>query len=204
VLAFDTGPGNMVLDALARQVTNGAQEFDRGGEMAARGQVNAALLEELLNHPYFAATPPKSTGREEFGAAYAARVFEAGQKRKLAPDDLLATAAALTAETISRAYRDFLLTRSAIQTVILGGGGVHNCALRDMLAERLRPARICTHADFGLPDDAKEAVAFALLGYATLRRRPSNVPSATGAKRPAILGKIAFPPDTGDELKFFA
>jgi anhydro-N-acetylmuramic acid kinase len=194
VLAFDTGPGNILLDALTRRVTEGALAFDADGALAARGQVSSALLAAFLAHPYFALPPPKSTGREAFGAAFAERFFQSAQAQSLSPADTLATATALTAETVARAYRDWLLPRAAVRTVILGGGGVHNGTLVRMLAERLAPARLTTHAEFGLPDDAKEAVAFALLAYETLLGHPSNVPAATGARGPAILGKIALPP----------
>jgi len=200
VLAFDTGPGNMLLDALARHVSGGALSCDAGGAMAGMGKVCAPLLETFLAHPYFAAPPPKSTGREEFGVIYAERFHKAGERQGCAPNDLLATATALTAETIARAYRDWLLPRAAIRTIILGGGGTHNKTLVRMLAERLAPARLTTHAEFGLPDDAKEAVAFAILGYETLHGRPSNVPSATGASGPAVLGKIVPPPQSPGKI----
>lgn len=194
VRAFDIGPGNMLLDALTRRVTEGVQSYDANGEIAARGAVCMPLLAEFLAHPYFAAPPPKSTGREMFGEAFAERFTRAARRRKASAEDTLATATTLTAETIARAYRDWLLPHGAIQTVILGGGGVHNRTLTRLLSERLAPARLTTHAEFGLPDDAKEAVAFALLACETLHGRPSNVPSATGARGPAVLGKIVLPP----------
>jgi anhydro-N-acetylmuramic acid kinase len=194
VRAFDTGPGNMLLDALTRRVTEGAAAFDTDGSLAAQGQAASALLGEFLTHPYFALPPPKSTGREAFGAPFAERFFRFAQAQSLSPADTLATATALTAETVARAYRDWLLPHAPVQTVILGGGGVHNGTLVRMLAERLAPARLTTHAEFGLPDDAKESVAFALLAYETLHGRPSNVPAATGARGRAILGKIVLPP----------
>lgn len=200
VLAFDTGPGNMLLDALTHRVTNGAQTYDAGGALAGQGTVCAPLLETFLAHTYFAALPPKSTGREEFGEAFAKQFYEAGERQGCGAADLLATATALTAETIARAYRDWLLPRSAVQIVILGGGGTHNATLVRMLAERLAPARLTTHVEFGLPDDAKEAVAFAILGYETLHGRPSNVPSATGASGPAVLGKIVPPPQSPGKI----
>jgi anhydro-N-acetylmuramic acid kinase len=200
VLAFDTGPGNILLDALTRRVTDGAQAYDADGALAARGTICEPLLAEFLAHPYFAAPPPKSTGREIFGEAFAAQFFRAARRRKCSPEDTLATATALTAETIARAYRDWLLPRRPIQTVILGGGGVHNRTLTRLLAARLAPAHLTTHAAFGLPDDAKEAVAFALLAYETLHGRPSNVPSATGARGPAILGKIVLPPSSAGKV----
>jgi len=208
VLAFDTGPGNMLLDALAYRVSEGALAYDSGGVMAGMGKVIERLLEAFLANPYFAAPPPKSTGREAFGAAYAEQFYEAGVRQGCAPNDLLATATALTAETVARAYRDWLMPRAAIETVILGGGGTHNVTLVQMLAERLwrvtprgRPKpRVLPHTAFGLPDDAKEAVAFAILGYETLHGRPSNVPCATGASGPAVLGKIVLPPQSPGKI----
>lgn len=195
VRAFDTGPGNMVIDALARRVTEGRLQYDAAGALAARGQVNEPLLRELLAYPYFSAPPPKSTGREAFGTDYAAQFYQEAQRHACSDADTLATATALTAETIARAYHNWLLPCSPLDTVILGGGGVQNPTLVRMLSERLAPARVTTHAVFGLPDEAKEAVAFALLGYETLHGRPSNVPAATGARAQAVLGKIAFPPN---------
>ena len=194
LLAFDTGPGNMLIDALVFRLSGGEQKFDRNGEMAARGEIHSGLLNIALESPYFALAPPKSCGREQFGAGFTEMFWNAAQRFSLSPEDLLATATALTTESIAIAYRDFLLPRGAIDTMIVGGGGASNLTLMRMLAERLKPARITTHAEFGLPDDAKEAVAFALLAYETLNRRPSNVPAATGASGPAILGKISFPP----------
>ena len=194
MVAFDTGPGNMLMDALVFRLTDGERKFDRNGEMAGRGQVHFGLLQTALASPYFALPPPKSCGREQFGAEFAERFFSAARGFRLPPDDLLATAAALTAESIAQSYRDFLLPRGPIDTVIVGGGGASNATLMRMLAERLKPARIARHTEFGLPDDAKEAVAFALLAYETLNGRPSNVPAATGASGPAVLGKVSFPP----------
>jgi len=199
VVAFDTGPGNLLLDALAFRLTDGRQRYDVDGALAIRGRACESLLADCLEHPYFALPPPKSTGRELFGADYAEWFSRRAVGAGCTGEDALATAAALTAESIARAYRMWLLPRGAIHTVILGGGGVHNRALVHALQERLAPARIATHAEFGLPDDAKEAMAFALLGYATLHGAPSNVPSATGASGPAVLGKIVLPP-TGRRL----
>jgi anhydro-N-acetylmuramic acid kinase len=190
-LAFDTGPGNLLLDAITERISNGAQQYDPNGALAASGQIIPSLLAELLMHPYFRAAPPKSTGREEFGAEYAQSLFQRANRAAYRPTDLLATLTALTAETIARAYRDFLPAMP--QTVLLGGGGVHNATLVREISERLAPTRVATHAEFGLSDDAKEAVAFAILAYETLHGRPSSIPTATGACRPAILGKIVSP-----------
>ncbi len=190
VLAFDTGPGNMVIDGLVRSLTGGERGYDHDGAWAATGEVNTRLLERLLTHPYFAATPPKTTGRELFGEPFVAELLRRARSMGLSDEDLLATATALTAESIARAYQTWLAPHGGFRTVIVSGGGSHNRPLMRMLAERLAPARVITSAELGIPDDAKEAVAFAILGYETLRGRPSNVPSATGASRAAILGSI--------------
>lgn len=194
VFAFDTGPGNMALDAIMEMATGGAERCDAGGELALRGRVCAPLLKKTLQHPFFSLAPPKSTGREEFGKAFAQEFYVRSQTLSLSLEDALATAAALTIESIARAYEAWLVPKKGLHRAILGGGGVHNRALREGLARRLPQIIFQTHADFGLPDDAKEALAFALLGCETLHRRPSNLPSATGANAPAILGKICYPP----------
>jgi anhydro-N-acetylmuramic acid kinase len=194
VRAFDTGPANMVLDAVTAHLTGGREAFDRDGGRAGRGKVDRNLLDRLLAHPYFALPPPKSTGREEFGSEYAAALIALAEADGISADDTLATAAELTVETIARAYETWIQPHEPVRTVILGGGGVHNATLVRRLGERLSPATLTSHAAFGLPDDAKEAFAFAMLAYETLNGRPGNMPEATGATGPAILGKIALPP----------
>ena len=188
VLAFDTGPGNMVIDRLVWSLTGGRQTFDRDGRLGARGRVHAGLLGELMRHRYFRRRPPKTTGREEFGAAYADRLRERGRKLGLSDADLVATATALTARSIAKAYRSFL--PGAVDEVILCGGGAKNPTLTRMLADLLAPAAVMTTDDLGLSADAKEAVSFAILARETIRGRANNVPSATGARRAVILGKI--------------
>jgi anhydro-N-acetylmuramic acid kinase len=186
VIAFDTGPANMAIDAAAARVTGGAQTQDTDGRLARAGRVNEALLAELLADPFLQQPPPKSTGRERYGEAFVNALWERGHRGP----DLVATLTAFTAASIVEAYARFLLPRGPIDEVILGGGGVHNPTLLGELRRRLAPATISTHADHGIPDDAKEAIAFALLGHATLHGRPANLPSATGASRPVVLGKI--------------
>ena len=194
VIAFDTGPGNMLMDALIAHYTGGAQTCDTNGAFAAQGEICTELLEDTLRTPYFHLPPPRSTGRELFGRDFALSFRRHAERLHLSPHDTAATATALTAESIARAYRDYLVPHGAIDTVIAGGGGVHNAMLMRMLASRLAPARLATHTEFGLPDDAKEAVAFALLAHETLHGRPANVPAATGASGPAILGRVSYPP----------
>jgi anhydro-N-acetylmuramic acid kinase len=191
VRAFDTGPGNMVIDGVVRVLSGGTRHVDMDGAQAARGTVHRPLLARLMQHPYFSTFPPKTTGRELFGAAYVESVLRLAKEFAVPDDDLVATVTALTAETIAAAYHDFLPGQPVpVDTVIVGGGGSHNKTLMRMLAERLAPARVTTHLAFGIPDDAKEALAFALLGYETLHGRPSNVPAATGASSAALLGSV--------------
>lgn len=194
VVAFDTGPGNMLLDALAERVTAGRLKMDYDGQIASRGKVHKTLLNRYLELEFLHLPPPKSTGRELFGARMAEQFTLDALSMDCTPEDILATATAFTAETIGLAYKKWLYPNGKVQTVILGGGGVRNPVLVELLTQRLSPARITNHAEFGLPDAAKEASAFAFLAYETLHGRPSNVPSATGASRTAILGKISLPP----------
>lgn len=190
ILAFDTGPGNMVINALVEAASGGREEFDRDGQLAASGNVNRALLDELLRDPYFDAPPPKSTGRERFGAPYAAALLRAGRTRGLSTADLVATATYLTVETIVRAYRRFLVPRGGVDEVILGGGGSRNPVLRRWLAEALAPVPVRTHEDVGVNGKAKEAMLFAVLANDAVAGHPWSLPSATGSTRGAVLGKL--------------
>ena len=176
VIAFDTGPGNMVMDQLVAIYTKGRKTFDRGGRIAALGRVH----ERLLNDPFTARKPPKTAGREQYGAEFVKRFLG------LSMEDALATAAALTAATIAQAIPP------NTADLIAGGGGVQNKHLMSLLAHRLPDTRIYTTQDFGIHPDAKEAVAFAVLAHATWHRRPANIPSATGAGRGVILGSISY------------
>jgi len=188
VLAFDTGPGNMVLDALAFHFSAGRRWFDRGGALAARGRSDARLLDALLRHPYFVRRPPKSCGREQFGSRFVADLLR--RARRLPPADVMATALALTVESIARAIERFCLRRAAVEQLIVSGGGARNPTLLGGLARRLPALEVQTSAALGLPAEAKESVAFALLAEATLRGAPGNLPGATGARHAAPLGKI--------------
>jgi anhydro-N-acetylmuramic acid kinase len=195
VLAFDTGPGNMVIDALMQQLFH--KPYDRGGKIASQGLAIESALSAALEHPFFHAKPPKSAGREEFGVAFTERLLrvcrESGSKNK----DAVTTATTLTAESIARAFERFVqpkLQPGAPVDYIISGGGAKNKTLMAMLRQKLEPlgCNLMQSADAGIPVDAKEAVAFALLAYHTWHRRPANVPSATGAKHPAILGQITY------------
>jgi len=184
VIAFDTGPGNMVIDQLAERLFN--RRYDKGGELAAKGRIDRALLDELLKDPYYKAKPPKTAGREQYGKDFVDRLIENNR----APEDLIATATALTAATIAIAIP--LDTHE----LIAAGGGTHNRQLMAQLQAFLPRLRITTTAEFGIDPDAKEAIAFAILAYQTWRNKPGNLPSATGARHPVILGKLTPCSDT--------
>jgi anhydro-N-acetylmuramic acid kinase len=190
VSAFDTGPGNMVLDWLAKTFSAGERAFDEGGDLALRGKTDKRLIEKLLLHPYFSAAPPKSTGRETFGEKYAGEILAQGARLGLEESDIMMTAVALTARTAAGACRDHFRHRGRLDEVIVSGGGVHNRALKKSLTKSFKPARVIVSDDLGVPADAKEAVAFAMLANETISGNPGNVPSATGASRPVVLGKI--------------
>ena len=188
VLAFDTGPGNMMIDRIAWHATRGKAGYDKDGRLAARGLINERLLAELMRHPYLARRPPKSTGREVFGVQLTDALWHRARKRGVAPRDILATVTALTARSIAEAYRRFLPAMP--EEVILCGGGAENPTLLRMLRRELLPARVARMDEFGLDPRAKEAVSFAILAYATVEGIPNNVPSATGARRAVVLGKV--------------
>jgi anhydro-N-acetylmuramic acid kinase len=193
VIAFDTGPGNMVIDALAFELFG--KRFDRNGAIAASGLVIKPVLASALNNAYFRLKPPRTAGREEFGREYAAKFLAACRRHTAKPEDALATATALTAETIAESFRKYVRRRMhGAVDYIVSGGGARNSTLMAMLAQRLEPmgCELTASEDFGLPAEAKEAAAFALLAWQTWHRLPGNVPAATGAKRPAILGQVTY------------
>jgi anhydro-N-acetylmuramic acid kinase len=180
--AFDTGPGNMVIDALAREYSKGKLRFDRGGKIAASGRVDRGLLDELLKDEYYRRKPPKSAGREQYGADFVARF----KRPRLPLADQVATATVLTAATIAMGIRQV----ANPSEVIVAGGGVHNPQILGHLAAYLPGVAIASSSDYGVDADAKEAIAFAVLAYETWRRKPSNLPAATGARRAVVLGSI--------------
>jgi len=188
VIAFDTGPGNMIIDRSIQLATRGRAKYDRDGIRAAKGWIKSEILEKLLEHPFYRRRPPKTTGREEFGACFTDKLYEDVQARRLPTDDLLATVTALTATTIADAYRRYLPTMP--DEMILCGGGAKNATLVKMLHHQLAGVKILRTDDFGIDSDAKEAVSFAILAHATIKGMAGNVPSATGASEPVILGKI--------------
>jgi anhydro-N-acetylmuramic acid kinase len=186
VIAFDTGPGNMVIDALAERLTNGRRRYDRDGRIARSGKVGRGLLEELLGDRYYRAKPPKSAGREQFGPEFVERLIDTGLPLR----DLIATATALTAASVAAGIERFVQPRMKVDELIVSGGGAHNPHIMAHLAGFLPGVAVCRSSDYGIDVDAKEAIAFAVLAYETWRRRPSNLPAATGASRAAVLGKI--------------
>ena len=190
VVAFDTGPGNAVLDGLMGARTGGLARHDEGGRMAAAGRVHEPLLEELRADPFFTQAPPRSTGRERFGEPYAQRLLEIGDSLGLSFEDLLATAAELTAATVADAVHRHLLPRGGVDAVYASGGGVRNATLMVALRRRLDGIRFARLDELGAPPEAKEALAFALLAHLTLSGEPGNVPGATGARHPAVLGHV--------------
>jgi anhydro-N-acetylmuramic acid kinase len=191
VLAFDTGPGNMVIDAVTERLFG--RTYDRDGEIAASGKVVGSVVSDLLQSSFFQRKPPKTAGREEFGREFARDFIR--RCGRVNGRDVVATATALTAVSIAHALRRFVLRpRHTYREFIVSGGGANNATLMAMLTNELRSLglQLRSSDEFGLPSEAKEAAAFALLAYETWNHRPSNVPSATGAKRPAILGEISY------------
>jgi len=188
IIAFDTGPGNMVIDSIIRLISGGKKRFDPAGKMAAQGTVNKRLLNEMLRHPFLRRRPPKSTGREEFGSSFASLIYQSATQKGLAETDIVATVTAFTANSIARAYHQFLPTMP--DEVILCGGGSHNNTLVEMLRGELPNVKMLSTEDFGISVDAKEAVSFAILAWATINGLTNNVPGATGADQPVVMGKI--------------
>jgi anhydro-N-acetylmuramic acid kinase len=190
VLAFDTGPGNLPIDGAIGRLTGEQETFDKDGARARRGRVHQPLVEELLAHPFLQRHPPKSTGREAFGSSFLEQVFARGTELGVMGDDLIATLTAFTAATIVDAYRRFVLPRLARVESVLCGGGSRNPMLTAWLSRELPDVewRMCD--DFGISADALEAVVFAVLAHETVCGQPANVPTATGATRAVLLGKV--------------
>jgi anhydro-N-acetylmuramic acid kinase len=236
VFAFDTGPANMLIDALVQHFTHGRQRFDEDARLARSGQINRHLIRRLLCDPYLKQAPPKSTGREYYGQAYLKELLALGRRKKIRPNDLLYTVTVFTAYSIINALHRFVFPKHRINEIIVSGGGAQNPLIFEQLimfamsgADPLEyysepspreiviemhapdPARaaqpqatkslaehslisVVPSSQFGIPEDGKEAFAFALLAYETFHQRPANLPSATGARGPAILGKISYAP----------
>lgn len=191
VFGFDTGPGNMVIDGLVRHFTAGRKQFDDGGVLAAQGKLLEPVLAEALAFPFFNEAPPKSTGREQFGAQFVEQYFLSREEAGF--EELVRTATELTAKSIADALDRFVFPRVRIHRLIVSGGGAHNRFLMKRLRELLPRLKVEPSDRYGLPVDAKEAIAFAVLADRTLHGLPGNLPSVTGARRAVVLGKIVRP-----------
>jgi anhydro-N-acetylmuramic acid kinase len=196
ILAFDTGPANMLIDALVSHFTHGRQRFDKDAKFALKGRDIAPLSSMLLKEPYLYQPPPKSTGREYFGEDYVRRIIQLGRKYGAKPNDLIRLATWFTMVNVRMALELFVLPKTKVHQLIVSGGGANNPLIYSILSEyyQRNDIDVIKSSDFGIPVDAKEAFAFALLAYETFHQRPANLPSATGARGPAILGKISYAP----------
>lgn len=195
IFAFDTGPGNMIIDAVISAMTHGEKTYDAGGEMAAKGRVCDALLELLKEEPYYSQPLPKTTGREHFGVQYTAKILDWWKQNPIPAEDLLATVTDLTAYSIADAYERYVLPKYQASEIIVGGGGSYNATLLGFMKKRFAPHGVAvrTQEDLGLSSDAKEAVAFALMADCCLRGKANTLPSVTGAQHPAVMGKVSQP-----------
>lgn len=196
VYAFDTGPGNMIIDAVVNTLTGGEKTYDAGGAMAAEGKVDGELLAMLQQDPYYALPLPKTTGRELFGVQYVEKILDYRRDHGLSDADLLATVTDLTAWSIVDAYARYVLPKRQATELVVGGGGSYNATLLGFLRERFAPygVKVRTQEDLGWSSDAKEAVAFAIMADCCVREKPNVLPSVTGARAAAIMGKISLPP----------
>lgn len=201
-VAFDTGPANILIDALVAHFTRGRHRFDKDARIARKGRSMPALVDELMRDPYLRIKPPKSTGREYYGHAYIRRVLALGRKHHAKPADLIRAATIFTALSVVDALNRFIFPEAKIGQLIVSGGGASNplilaqlsSALSGDASRKVASVQVVRSSALGVPEDAKEAFAFALMAYETFHHRPSNLPSATGARGPAILGKISFAP----------
>jgi len=192
VFAFDTGPGNMIVDALVESATRGRANFDRDAKIAMRGEIIPALLDRLMREPYLRKAPPKTAGREQFGRAYAEKLIAWGKQHRARTEDAVRTATVFTSLSIADAPRRFVFPRARIDQLIVAGGGARNPLMMAQLAAVLPGIEIVPSSRFGVPSEAKEAFAFAVLAYEAFHGRSNNLPSATGAKRAAVMGKLVY------------
>ncbi|WP_047980617.1 anhydro-N-acetylmuramic acid kinase [Ornithinibacillus contaminans] len=199
VQAYDTGPGNMIIDYFAKRMTNGKQAYDKDGFIAAKGKTNLEWLEKLLLEPYYAQQPPKSTGRELFGEEYARKLWDEAEERSISFEDRIATITELTAVTLANELNRYAM-QVKLREVFVSGGGSNNTTLMNAI-KRHMPEMITVHKtdDIGMPADAKEAMVFALLGYQYLNKRTNNLPAATGAESKVMMGKVAWGSAEGGE-----
>jgi anhydro-N-acetylmuramic acid kinase len=192
VFAFDTGPGNMIVDALVQGMTRGRSRFDRGARIALAGRTIQDLLARMMREPYLRKKPPKTAGREQFGRAYVERLIGWGKRHHAEPADLVRTATVFTSLSIGDAFRRLILPRAEVHELIVAGGGARNPLMMAQLAASVPGIEIIPSSRFGVPTDAKEAFAFAILAYEAFHGRANNLPSATGARHPAVLGKLHY------------
>ncbi|HTR48288.1 MAG TPA: anhydro-N-acetylmuramic acid kinase [Verrucomicrobiae bacterium] len=190
VFAFDTGPGNMIVDGLMERITRGKSACDLDAHFALSGRTIPELLVRMMREPYLRKKPPKSTGRELFGLEYARMLLAWGHHHHAGNADIVRTATVFTPLSIADAFRRFIIPRAQVHELIVAGGGAYNPLMMAQLAASLPGIDVVPASRFGVPVEAKEAFGFALLAYESYHGRPSNVPSATGAKHPAVLGKI--------------
>jgi anhydro-N-acetylmuramic acid kinase len=190
VFAFDTGPGNMIVDAIVEIATRGRERYDRDARLALRGKTVPRLLERMLNDAYLRKPPPKTAGREQFGRAYAEKIIGWAKRERVKTEDLVRTATVFTSLSVAGALRKFVLPRARVTELIVAGGGARNPLIMAQLAAGLPDIEIIPASEFGIPTDAKEAFAFAVLAYEAYHGRANNVPSATGAKHSAVMGKL--------------
>ncbi len=190
IIAFDTGPGNMVMDRITHTITHGECDYDDGGRLAQKGRVDDALMSRLMDHPYLSRTPPKSTGREDFGVSFSDDLYKEARSASCDDHSILATVTAFTAKSIAESYRRFIMPGHDISEVILCGGGSKNLTLVRFLRDFLGKIPVRAMEDFGIPSQAKEPLSFAVLANETLCGNPANVPGATGARQRVVLGKV--------------
>ncbi|MHC4197111.1 MAG: anhydro-N-acetylmuramic acid kinase [Planctomycetota bacterium] len=190
IIAFDTGPGNMIMDRITQIITQGKRDYDDGGRLAQKGRINDTLMSRLMNHPYLSRRPPKSTGREDFGIHFTDDLYKEARSASYDDYSILATATAFTARSIVEGYKDFIMPAHEISEVILCGGGSMNHTLVGFIEKFLGNVPVCMMEDFGIPSQAKEPLSFAVLANETICGNPSNVPCATGAGERVVLGKV--------------
>jgi anhydro-N-acetylmuramic acid kinase len=190
LFAFDIGPGNMVIDAIVESATRGRSHYDRDARLAISGKLIRALLSTMLREPYLRKRPPKTAGREQFGHAYAEKILAWGKRHRASAEDLVRTATVFTSLSIADALRRFVLPRARVDELIVAGGGARNPLLMAQLAAALPEIEIVPASEFAIPAEAKEAFAFAVLAYEAYHGRTNTLPSATGARHPAVMGKL--------------
>ena len=188
IYAFDNGAGNILIDYCAKKIFN--VPYDKNGDLASKGNIDEKWLEILLKEPYYKLPPPKTTGRELFSDEYAEKMLKYAPKNEY---DIMTTITALSAKVIANSYKTFIFPKTDIDEIILGGGGAYNLTLKNFLNKYLSGYKIKTHEDYGIPNKLKEAIAFAYLGYYTIKRKPNNIKECTGADSDVIMGKISLP-----------